>query len=60
MSNVGSSLQVGSQELIAKIIRAGYLEPAPRHDAAAIADAIARLKQDLRGGGDRTGPAHAA
>ena len=61
MSNVVlSPFQAGSQELIAKLMRAGYLQPAQRHDAVAIADAIARLKQDLRGARDDTGPAHAA
>jgi hypothetical protein len=52
MSNVvRSSFQAASQELIAKLINAGYLPPALRNDADAITTAIARLKQDLRGGG---------
>jgi hypothetical protein len=57
---VSSPFQAGSQELIAKLIRAGYLQPAQSHDAVAVANAIARLKQDLRGARDDTGPAHAA
>ena len=36
--------------MIAKLIRAGYLKPAWRHDADAITQAIAKMKQDLRGG----------
>ena len=57
MSNVvPSSFQAASQELIAKLIKAGYLRPALRNDADAITTAIARLKQDLRdGGGDNDG-----
>jgi hypothetical protein len=52
MSNVvPSSFQAASQELIAKLIKAGYLRPALRNDADAVTTAIARLKQDLRGGG---------
>ena len=54
MSNVvRSSFQAASQELIAKLIKAGYLRPALRNDADAVTTAIARLKQDLRGGGGR-------
>ena len=49
-------IQEASQELIAKLVRAGYLQPALRHDADAITTAIARLKEDLRGGGDDEGP----
>ena len=49
MSNVvRSSFQAASQELIAKLVKAGYLPPALRHEARAITAAIARLKQDLR------------
>jgi hypothetical protein len=46
------SLPEASQELIAKLVRAGYLPPALRHDPDAITIAIARLKKDLRGGDD--------
>jgi hypothetical protein len=45
-----------SQELIAKLVKAGYLEPGLCNDAVAVANAIARLKQDLRGGGDDGDP----
>ena len=55
MSNlIRSSLQAASQELIAKLIKAGYLRPALCNDADAITTAIARLKQDLRGGEEAT------
>ena len=57
MSNVvRSSFQAASQELVAKLVKASYLRPALRDDPAAVANAIARLKQDLRGGGDDGGP----
>jgi hypothetical protein len=46
MSNFArSSYQAASQELIAKLTKAGYLQPALRHDADAITTAIARLKE---------------
>ena len=52
MSNVvRSSFQAASRELIAKLVKAGYLRRGLRHDANAITDAIARLKQDLRNSG---------
>ena len=57
---VPSPFQAGSQELIAKLIRAGYLQPTQSHDAAVVASAVARLKKYLRGARDDTGPAHAA
>ena len=41
-----------SQGLIAKLVRAGYLQPALRHDPDAITRAIAQLREDLRRGGD--------
>jgi hypothetical protein len=57
MSNVvRSPYQAASQELITKLVKAGYLQPALRNDADAITTAIARLKDDLRGGGDDEGP----
>ena len=57
MSNVLQSfLQPASRELIARLIKAGYLPPALRDDADAVTAAIARLKQDLRNGGDNEGP----
>jgi hypothetical protein len=57
MSDVVSFPQTASQELIAKLVKAGYLDPGLCNDAVAVANAIARLKQDLRGGGnDDEGP----
>ena len=57
MSNVvRSAYQAASQDLIAKLITAGYLQPALRNDADAITTAITRLKEDLRGGKDDEGP----
>ena len=53
---VRSPYQAASQELIAKLIKAGYLQPALCNDADAITTAIAQLKEDLRGGGDDEGP----
>ena len=45
MSNVvRSTFQAASRELIAKLVKAGYLRRALRHDADAITAAIARLK----------------
>jgi surfactin synthase thioesterase subunit len=51
-----SYYQAASRELIAKLIKAGYLQPALRNDADAHTTAIAQLKEDLRGGGDDEGP----
>ena len=52
MSDVIRSVyQAASGEMIAKLIKAGYLQPALRHDADAITLAIAKMKQELRGGG---------
>jgi hypothetical protein len=52
MSNViQSPYQAASREMVAKLIKSGYLQPALRNDADAITRAIASLKQDLRGGG---------
>ena len=49
--------QTASRELIARLVKAGYLQPSLRHDADAITTAIARLKDDLRSGeGDDEGP----
>jgi hypothetical protein len=44
--------QTASQELITKLINAGYLQPALRNDPDAITAAITRLKENLRGGAD--------
>ena len=41
-----------ASDTIAKLISAGYLDPDHRNDPAAITNAIARMKMDLRG---RTG-----
>jgi hypothetical protein len=50
MSNVvRTSFPATSDEVVEKLIKAGYLRPALRHDSKAIASAIARMKQDLRG-----------
>jgi hypothetical protein len=49
-----------SNEMIAKLVKAGYLRPEHLHDADAITSAIASMKQALRsGGGDDGGPAAA-
>jgi hypothetical protein len=54
---VQSPFRVASSEMIAKLIRAGYLQLARRHDADAVTKAIAQMKQDLRGGRtDNDGP----
>jgi hypothetical protein len=42
------SSRSGDSEIIAKLISAGYLQPEQRNDPDAIADAIARMKLDLR------------
>ncbi len=49
MSNVVSYPQAATQELIRKLVRAGYLQHALCNDPVAVANAIARLKQALRG-----------
>jgi hypothetical protein len=53
---IRSPLQAASQELITRLVKAGYLQPALRNDADAITTAIARLKEDLRGGTDDKRP----
>jgi hypothetical protein len=60
MSDVASFPQSPSNELITKLVKAGYLEPGLCNDAVAVANAIARLKQDLRGGGNDDGGPKAA
>jgi hypothetical protein len=51
MSNALSSpIRAGYGEMIAKLIRAGYLLSDQRHDPDAITNAIARMKLDLRTG----------
>jgi len=54
--DVQSPYQAASQGLIAKLINAGYLQPALCNDPDAITTAIARLKENLRGGADDRGP----
>jgi hypothetical protein len=43
--------EAGSNEMIAKLIKAGYLRPELQHDLDAITSAIAKMKEDLRSGG---------
>jgi hypothetical protein len=45
--------QASSGELIAKLVRAGYLRPERQHDPDAVANAIARMKEFLRSGDRR-------
>jgi hypothetical protein len=57
MSNViQRSLLSASDEMINKLVRAGYLEPAQCNDADAITVAIARMREDLRGPADNDAP----
>ena len=61
MSNViRSPNQAASREMIAKLVKAGYLQPALFNDADAITSAIAQMKQDLRGRGGDDGGSKAA
>lgn len=39
-----------SKEMVTRLISAGYLKPALRNDAGAVADAIGQMKHDLRNG----------
>jgi len=49
---------IHSDEMIAKLVKAGYLRPEHRHDADAITSAITNMKQALRSGvSDDNGPA---
>ncbi len=50
---VQAPFRITSLEMIAKLIKAGYLQPARRYDADAITQAIANMKQDLRGYGSK-------
>jgi hypothetical protein len=59
MSNVTRSpFQPVAREIIAKLVKAGYLEPGAHNNADAITNAISRMKHDLRGcgGGREDGP----
>jgi hypothetical protein len=50
MNNVvRPSFPASSNEMAERLIKAGYLLPALRYDPQAIASAIARMKQELRG-----------
>jgi hypothetical protein len=51
---IGSSGQEASKSLIAKLLKTGHLLPTLYHDPGAIAAAITRLKEDLRGGDDKS------
>ena len=54
MSNVTRSpFQPVASEMIAKLVKAGYLQPAAHNNADAITNAISRMKHDLRGCGGR-------
>jgi hypothetical protein len=44
------SIRAGDNEMIAKLVGAGYLRPDQRHDPNAITKAIERMKRDLRNG----------
>jgi hypothetical protein len=57
---VQSPHQAISHEMITRLINAGYLLPALRNDADAIARAIAKMKEDLRGCGSDDDGAQAA
>ena len=51
MSSFVRMSDLPSREMVAKLINAGYLKPAQCNDADAITNAIARMKENLRGGG---------
>ena len=51
---VRSPYRVASREMIAKLIKAGYLRPTQRDNADAITKAIAKMKQDLRDPNERS------
>jgi hypothetical protein len=50
MSSFVRTSDPASLEMVAKLINAGYLHPAQRNDADAITNAIAQMKENLRGG----------
>jgi hypothetical protein len=51
MSEVPSfSIGAGHNEMIVKLVGAGYLRPDQRHDPNAITKAIEQMKLDLRNG----------
>jgi hypothetical protein len=55
MSNfVRSPYRVASREMIARLVKAGYLRPTQRNNADAITAAIIKMKQNLKGPRDRS------
>jgi hypothetical protein len=56
MSSFIRTSDLASREMVAKLINAGYLKPAQRNDADAITNAIAQMKENLRGGGRQVSP----
>jgi len=50
--------QGGSSEMIAKLVKAGYLRPERQRESDAITSAIAKMKEDLRTSGARRQPAN--
>ena len=61
MSNViRSPFQPAACEMIAKLVKAGFLQPAAQNNADAITNAISQMKQDLRGRGGRDNGPRAA
>jgi hypothetical protein len=57
MSNViRSPFQPVAREIIAKLVKAGSLQPAAHNKADAITNAISRMKHDLSCGGREDGP----
>jgi hypothetical protein len=52
---IRSAFQPEAGEIIAKLVKAGYLLPAAYNDADAIRNAISQMKHDLRGRRGRDG-----
>jgi hypothetical protein len=46
---IRSPFRPEAREIIAKLVKAGYLQPAAYNNAGAIASAISQMKHDLRG-----------
>jgi hypothetical protein len=55
-----SPFQPVASEIIAKLLKAGYLQPPAHNHADAITNAISQMKQDLRGRGGRDNGPRAA
>lgn len=49
---VRSPPRTASSELIAKLVKAGYLQPPQRNDPDAVSRAIFQMRQELRGVND--------